>query len=56
MPEDLRETLFQPFVTTKPSGAGIGLNLARQIALSHGGDLTLAPAEPGRGARFVFGF
>ena len=55
VPDDLRESIFQPFVTTKPSGAGIGLNLARQIALSHGGDLVLAPAEPGRGARFVFG-
>lgn len=54
--DDLRDTIFQPFVTTKASGAGIGLNLARQIALSHGGDLVLSPAEPGRGARFVFGF
>ena len=54
--EDLRESIFQPFVTTKPSGAGIGLNLARQIALSHGGDLVLAPEAPGLGARFVLGF
>jgi signal transduction histidine kinase len=52
VPENLRETIFQPFVTTKPSGAGIGLNLARQIALSHGGDLTLWSQVPGQGARF----
>jgi two-component system nitrogen regulation sensor histidine kinase NtrY len=54
VPEDLRESIFQPFVTTKPRGGGIGLNLARQIALSHGGDLAILPPTPGGGARFRF--
>lgn len=40
--------LFQPFLTTKPGGAGIGLNLSRQIARLHGGDLILK-SQPGRG-------
>lgn len=33
--------VFRPFHTTKPDGTGIGLSLARQIALAHGGDLNL---------------
>lgn len=54
VPAQLRESVFQPFVTSKPHGAGIGLNLARQIALSHGGDLTILLEAPGVGARFRF--
>lgn len=33
-------TLFEPFVTTKPEGIGLGLALARQAAIEHGGTLT----------------
>jgi signal transduction histidine kinase len=33
--------LFVPFFTTKASGSGIGLVLSRQIAESHGGNVTL---------------
>ena len=38
--------IFRPFHTTKPEGTGIGLSLARQIALGHGGSLTLLPVMP----------
>jgi two-component system nitrogen regulation sensor histidine kinase NtrY len=48
-----QETIFRPFFTTKPQGSGVGLSFARQVALSHGGSLTLIPPEPERGARFV---
>ena len=48
-----QETIFRPFFTTKPQGSGVGLSFARQVALSHGGSLTLAAPEPDRGARFV---
>ncbi len=50
VPAELRANLFEPFVTGKPSGVGIGLALARKIAQVHGGDLTLMPSE--RGAEF----
>lgn len=40
------ETAFIPFYTTKPAGSGIGLTLARQIALGHGGRLEHRAATP----------
>ena len=45
------EAVFTPFFTTKPGGSGIGLSLARQIALAHGGRLEHVPAAHG-GAAF----
>ncbi len=49
---DVRARIFDPFFTTKEKGSGIGLSLARQIALSFGGSLTLDESE-GNGATFV---
>lgn len=46
----IRERLFQPFVTGKKSGLGLGLALSRQSVLDHGGDMW-AGSVPG-GARF----
>ena len=40
---------FIPFYTTKPTGSGIGLVLARQIAEAHGGSLELANRSDRRG-------
>jgi two-component system nitrogen regulation sensor histidine kinase NtrY len=45
------EGVFVPFFTTKEGGSGIGLTLARQIALEHGGRLEHRAATP-RGAIF----
>jgi len=45
------EEIFVPFFTTKEMGTGIGLPLARQIALLHGGTLTARP-NPDAGVTF----
>lgn len=49
--EEIRDRIFLPFVSSKPSG-GLGLALARRFARLHGGDVEHEPREGG-GARFV---
>lgn len=42
--DDIRDTLFEPFVTGRPEGTGLGLAIARELAQAHGGDVRLASA------------
>ncbi|MBZ4409477.1 histidine kinase [Myxococcus sp. XM-1-1-1] len=50
--EAIRERLFEPLMTTKARGIGLGLPLVRRILERHGGSITYAP-RAGAGARFV---
>jgi two-component system, NtrC family, sensor histidine kinase HydH len=47
----MSETIFNPFVTTKPNGVGLGLPIVAKIVDEHGGKLTVE-SEPGKGSTF----
>jgi two-component system sensor kinase FixL len=51
---DMAQQLFQPFMTTKPQGMGVGLSISKTIIEAHGGRIWFQPT-PGGGATFVIG-
>lgn len=53
VPAELRERIFEPYVTTRDSGTGLGLTISRQIARSHGGGVTCDASPELGGARFT---
>lgn len=55
IPEDVRQKIFQPFFTTKPTGEGTGLGLSLSydiVTKGHGGTLEVESAE-GQGTEFI---
>jgi signal transduction histidine kinase len=50
----LERRLFQPFVSSKPQGLGIGLYLSRRVVVANGGTLTLEPSEKGASFRVAW--
>ncbi|HSN09865.1 MAG TPA: HAMP domain-containing sensor histidine kinase, partial [Hanamia sp.] len=57
IPENIKEKIFQPFFTTKPtgSGTGLGLSLSYDIVKAHGGEITVESKE-GEGCEFIIQF
>lgn len=53
IPADVMSKLFQPFVTTKAKGMGVGLSISRTIIESHGGKI-VAESNPDGGTVFRF--
>ena len=49
-PEALMRRVFEPYVTTKPKGTGLGLVIVKKIIEEHGGQVTVENVEP-HGAR-----
>ncbi len=58
VPAELREQIFNPFVTTKKTGVGLGLSIVSKIMDGHHGSIRIEDAggSPGTGARFVMTF
>lgn len=50
LPEGPSDRLFDPYVSTKNRGSGLGLSMVRDVARQHGGEVRLEPREGG-GAR-----
>jgi len=50
IPPEVRTTLFDPYVTTKRDGTGLGLTIVKKIVVDHGGSIDVRDAPTG-GAR-----
>ena len=54
IPEKIRDKIFQPFFTTKPTGqgTGLGLSLAYDVVKAHGGDIRVESTNE-KGSQFT---
>ncbi|MFO0803382.1 MAG: ATP-binding protein [Gemmataceae bacterium] len=52
LPGEVTAKMFQPFVSTKETGLGLGLSICKRIIESHGGTVAVSP-RPGGGTSFV---
>jgi signal transduction histidine kinase len=54
IPSSIKDKIFQPFFTTKPtgSGTGLGLSLSYDIVKAHGGEISVVSKEE-KGTEFI---
>jgi signal transduction histidine kinase len=54
IPDDIKDKIFQPFFTTKPTGqgTGLGLSLSYDIVKAHGGELNCSSTTE-NGTKFI---
>lgn len=53
VPPEIAATVFEPLVTAREGGTGLGLALARRIADAHGGSIVLSPSTAGASFRIT---
>jgi len=49
IPPDVRDRLFEPFITTKPGGSGLGLSVVHRAIEAHRGSVLVEPRTDGQG-------
>ncbi len=52
VPEDMQDSIFEPYVSGRTGGTGLGLSIAQRIAMDHGFELSYEANQP-RGVRMI---